>query len=78
MIDEAIEAMGDRNQARSYFKSIARMIHPDKNAHPLASQAFLKVQSALEATAEAKRSVTACFYREQENRASYQEYTACR
>jgi len=37
MIDEAIEAMGDRNHARSYFKSIARMIHPDKNAHPLAS-----------------------------------------
>lgn len=37
MILLAIESMGDRDQARAYFKGIAKMVHPDKNSHPLAS-----------------------------------------
>lgn len=40
MIRLAIETMGDRDQARAYFKGVAKMIHPDKNSHPLANQTF--------------------------------------
>lgn len=78
MIDEAIDAMGDRSQARSYFKNIARLIHPDKNRHPLANEAFQKVSMALEATAVVQQTVTACFYEQPRNRTVYSDYTACR
>ena len=32
--------MGDSEQTRSYFKKIAKLVHPDKNGHPLANQVF--------------------------------------
>ena len=40
MIERCIELMGDMDRARKYFKDIARMVHPDKNSHPLASEVF--------------------------------------
>lgn len=35
-------------QARKYFRSIAVMLHPDKNGHPLANEAFVKIQKAFD------------------------------
>lgn len=48
MIMQGILAMGDQVQARAYFKKIARMVHPDKNRHPLANEVFYKISHALE------------------------------
>ena len=48
MIMQGILAMGDQTQARSYFKKIARMVHPDKNRHPCANEVFQKISHALE------------------------------
>jgi len=47
MILQAIETMGDKDQARAYFKGIARFVHPDKNGHPLANSVFQKISNAL-------------------------------
>ena len=41
-----IESMDSLDNANSYFKKIALLLHPDKNCHPLAEQAFKKVKEA--------------------------------
>ena len=33
------------NNAASIYRQIARLLHPDKNKHPLAKEAFFKVSS---------------------------------
>jgi hypothetical protein len=33
-------------QARSFYKNIAKQLHPDKNSHPLAKEAFQKFLGA--------------------------------
>ena len=78
MLQSYIEQIDDRHQAHSYFKKIARMVHPDKNKHHLANEVFVKVQGALEVTAIPSR-VTNCFY-SRGNRSSFNNelYTACR
>ena len=35
------------DQARKYYKQVVKQIHPDKNNHPLAKDAFQRVQSAV-------------------------------
>ena len=50
--------MESREEARSYFKKVARMIHPDKNSHPLAGEVFHKISDALKMTSLPKESST--------------------
>lgn len=38
--------MGDSENTRGYFKKIALLLHPDKNAHPLANAIFQKLSNA--------------------------------
>ena len=45
---EGLKLMGDSDQTRAYFKKIARLVHPDKNGHALASHVFQKLSSATE------------------------------
>ena len=35
-----------RDEVRSFYKSIAKQLHPDKNSHPLAKEAFQKILGA--------------------------------
>jgi len=37
---EGMKLMGDSDQTRSYFKKLAKLVHPDKNGHALASHVF--------------------------------------
>jgi len=32
---------------RNYYKNVAKLIHPDKNTHPKAKEAFQKIRAAL-------------------------------
>lgn len=41
--------MGDSDNTRSYFKKLAKMVHPDKNGHTLAKTSFQKLQEASKA-----------------------------
>ena len=43
-----MKLMGDSEQTRSYFKKLARMVHPDKNGHTLANTVFQKLSNATE------------------------------
>ena len=46
LVVEGMMLMGNSEQTRSYFKKIAKLLHPDKNAHPLANQVFQKISNA--------------------------------
>lgn len=37
---EGLKLMGDSEKTRSYFLKLAKLLHPDKNGHPLANQVF--------------------------------------
>ena len=75
MIQHAFQQMGNVCQARFYFKSIARFVHPDKNKHPLANEVFQKISTALENTAQqAPRNFT--FEKPQEDWDCYRENRA--
>ena len=41
-INHLIEGMRGKNptELKSFYKNIARQLHPDKNSHPLAKDAF--------------------------------------
>lgn len=39
--------MLQRQEANAYFKKLAKQLHPDKNAHPFAKEAFQKLSTAL-------------------------------
>ena len=45
---EGMKLIGNSDQTRSYFKSLAKMVHPDKNGHPLAKTVFQKLSNATE------------------------------
>jgi DnaJ-class molecular chaperone len=38
-----------RDQAIQYFRRLAKLLHPDKNQHPLAKEAFQKLSEAAQA-----------------------------
>lgn len=38
--------MGDLEQSRGYFKKLAKLVHPDKNSHPLSNEVFQKLSNA--------------------------------
>ena len=38
-----------RDQAIQYFRRLAKLLHPDKNQHPLAKEAFQKLAEAAQA-----------------------------
>jgi curved DNA-binding protein CbpA len=38
-----------RDQAIQYFRKLAKLLHPDKNQHPLAKEAFQKLHEASQA-----------------------------
>lgn len=40
MIQEGLRQMLERQETSKYFKTLAKQLHPDKNAHPLAKEAF--------------------------------------
>ena len=42
------------NQLTQFYRKLAKQLHPDKNDHPQAKEAFQRVQSAMES---AKKSV---------------------
>ena len=37
-----------REQAQQYFRKLALQLHPDKNQHPLAKEAFQKLSEAVQ------------------------------
>ena len=43
---QSLKLMGDSENTRGYFKKIALLLHPDKNAHPLANAIFQKLSNA--------------------------------
>lgn len=43
---KGMKLMGDSEQTRSYYKKLARLVHPDKNGHPLSSEVFKKISNA--------------------------------
>jgi hypothetical protein len=40
ILQEGLLQMFQRQEANAYFKKLAKQLHPDKNAHPLAKEAF--------------------------------------
>jgi hypothetical protein len=44
-----LQGMVHTERARSYFKTLAKQLHPDKNGHPMAKEAFQKLNMALDA-----------------------------
>ncbi len=40
ILQEGLYQMLERQEANAYFKKLAKQLHPDKNAHPLAKEAF--------------------------------------
>lgn len=38
-----------KDQANQYFRRLAKLLHPDKNQHPLAKEAFQKLSQAIQA-----------------------------
>ena len=47
ILQEGLFQMLERQEANAYFKKLAKQLHPDKNAHPLAKEAFQKLSTAL-------------------------------
>jgi hypothetical protein len=49
-IDMIIAGMNTmmREQATQYFRRLAKQLHPDKNHHPLAKEAFQKLSEAIQ------------------------------
>jgi len=43
-----LQGMVQTERARSYFKTLAKQLHPDKNGHPMAKEAFQKLNMALD------------------------------
>jgi len=43
--------MIDKGQRDTYYRKLARALHPDKNQHPQAPCAFNKLRQVFEATA---------------------------
>ncbi len=43
-----------KDQAMHYYRKLAKQLHPDKNQHALAKDAFQKLNLALEAVHRAK------------------------
>ena len=39
---EGMKLRGNSDETRRYFKNLAKMVHPDKNGHPLAKSVFQK------------------------------------
>jgi len=54
--------MGHTERARSYFKSLAKQLHPDKNGHPMAKEAFQKLNMALDSVKKQAAFETAACY----------------
>lgn len=52
-VDMLIEGMKRmmKDQATKYFRKLAIQLHPDKNSHPMAKDAFQKLAAALQAVA---------------------------
>ena len=46
VILKGMKLMGDSEQTRSYFKKLAKLVHPDKNGHPLSNEVFKKISNA--------------------------------
>ena len=53
-----IEGMSSKplDKMKKYFKSIAIQLHPDKNCHPKAKEAFQKIQKAMEEANKVRQS----------------------
>lgn len=47
ILQEGLFQMLQRQEANAYFKKLAKQLHPDKNAHPFAKEAFQKLSTAL-------------------------------
>ena len=47
VLQEGLFQMYQRQEANSYFKKLAKQLHPDKNSHPLAKDAFQKLSTTL-------------------------------
>lgn len=47
-IEAGLHSMMPQQEAKHYFHRVARQLHPDKNAHPLAKDAFQKLNTAIE------------------------------
>jgi len=43
-----MQTMLHSSQVNQYFKRLAKQLHPDKNQHPQAKEAFQKLQQAME------------------------------
>lgn len=43
-----LKEMMDSEVAKSYFKKLAKKLHPDKNNHPMAKDAFQKLNMAVD------------------------------
>lgn len=50
-----------REQAIQYFRRLAKLLHPDKNHHPLAKEAFQKLSEAVQAVS-ANSGRAACWF----------------
>jgi len=42
-----------KDQAQHYFRKLAKLLHPDKNQHHLAKEAFQKLREALQVVSSA-------------------------
>jgi DnaJ-class molecular chaperone len=45
-----------REQAMSYFRKLAKLLHPDKNHHPMAKEAFQKFSEAVQVVSSSSSS----------------------
>ena len=46
MLVQGMLSMGDFQECSRFFKKVALAVHPDKNSHPFAAKAFLKIRNA--------------------------------
>lgn len=46
MLVQGMVSMSDSQECSRYFKKVALAVHPDKNSHPFAAKAFLKIRDA--------------------------------
>lgn len=46
-----------KEQATQYFRRLAKQVHPDKNQHPLAKEAFQKLSEAIQAVSNSSSKV---------------------
>ena len=51
-----------REQAIQYFRRLAKLLHPDKNQHPLAKEAFQKLSEAVQAVSATSGRAAACWF----------------